>query len=236
MWCVVPVAGRAKRLATRTGGQPKALVSIGGRPLVEHLLERLGPRVTDACLVCSPEHRDTLEARIGRTSGTIRLHYVVQPRPLGVADAVGHAMEHVAGAFLVVMGDCYFDTSLADFPGRWTKTGTEGAVLTEPADEAGGQPMGLVEVSGGEVRRIFKAPWTGQTAGRVSGAFLFPESFREALAEVSPAGAGELELEDVVTRLLERGATFAAIPYRGWRRNINTPEDLDRVRARFAGR
>jgi hypothetical protein len=34
---------------------------------------------------------------------------------------------------------------------------------------------------------------------------------------------------------MEEGATFAAIPYRGWRRNINTPEDLAEVRARFTG-
>lgn len=234
MWCVVPAAGRATRLAGHTGGQPKALVPIGGRPLVEHLLERFGPRVTDVCLVCSPGHRDTLEGRLGKTAGALRLHYVVQPHPRGVADAVGHAMEHVDGAFLVVMGDCYFDASLADFADRWSKTGAEGAVLTEPADEAAGQPMGLVETRDGGVRRVFKATWTGQTEWRVAGAFLFPGSFREALAEVSPAGSDELELEDVVTRLMEGGATFAAIPYRGWRRNINTPEDLEEVRARLA--
>jgi dTDP-glucose pyrophosphorylase len=235
MWCVIPAAGRATRLAACTGGQPKALIPIGGRPLIEHLLDRLGPRVTDVCLVCSPGNRETIEARLGRCAGPARLHYEVQPRPLGVADAVGHAMARVDGAFLVVMGDCYFDTSLADFVDRWSTTGAEGAVLTEPADEAGGQPMGLVETSGGFVRRIYKSSWTGQTEWRVSGAFLFPESFGAALADLSPSGSGELELEDVATRLMGGGATFAAVPYGGWRRNINTPGDLAAVRGRLAG-
>lgn len=234
MWCVIPVAGRATRLASQSDGRPKALLPLGDRPLIEHLLIRLGPRVTDACLVCSPDHREAFEALLGRERGGVRLHYAVQPRPLGVADAVGRAAGSARGPLLVVMGDCYFDTSLAGFAERWYEAATDGAVLVERPDAAGGQSMGLVEVAHGRVERIFKSPWTGQTDWRVCGAYLFPRSFFDVVADIAPADSGEIELEDAVTRLILGGAGFAAVPYGGWRRNINTPADLEAVRRRLA--
>jgi dTDP-glucose pyrophosphorylase len=42
-----------------------------------------------------------------------------------------------------------------------------------------------------------------------------------------------LEIEDVVAQLVRDGHRFGAIPYRGWRRNINTPEDVARVEDRL---
>jgi dTDP-glucose pyrophosphorylase len=152
-----------------------------------------------------------------------------------VADAVGRASNFVRGSFLVVMGDCYYEQALTDLVERWLGTDATGAVLVEPADSAGGQAMGLVRLSGGRIAQICKAPWTGDHDWRVCGAYLFPESYFVAAADTPPADSGEFELEDVVTRLVADGATFTAVPYGGWRRNINTPDDLAAVERRIAG-
>lgn len=94
--------------------------------------------------------------------------------------------------------------------------------------------MGLVRVVDRRVTRIFKAPWAGETDWRVAGAFLFGASFFETLAATPPATNGEVELEDVMTRLIAAGESIEAIPYAGWRRNINTPADLAAVTDRIA--
>ena len=234
MWCVIAAAGRSTRMRTLTGDGPKALLEVDGKPLIEHLLDRLGPPVTDVCIVVAPAGLESLR-RLGDRHGALNLHYVIQPDPAGVAHAVSQASGLVRGPFLVLMGDCYYERPLADFVDRWTRTGVPGAVLVEPADAAGGQPMGLVRLSDGSITEIFKAPWAGETEWRVCGAYLFPESYFTAAADTPPAGSGEYELEDVVTRLLADGASFSAIPYGGWRRNINTPADLAAVEQRIAG-
>lgn len=233
MWCVIPVAGRATRLRALAGERPKALIPVGGRPIIEHLLDRLGPPFTDVCLVADPAGVSSF-VELGSSHGKLRLHYAVQPRPVGVADAVGRATELVEGAFVALMGDCYYERSLASFPERWLTSDVDGAVLVEAARDSDGQPMGLVRVEERRVTEIFKAPWAGETDWRVCGAYLLPPEFFDALAATPPAASGELELEDVVTRLLTGGAAFQAIPYAGWRRNINTPADLDAVEERIA--
>jgi len=215
-------------------GRPKALLEVGGRLLIEHLLDRLGAPFTDVCIVAAPDGVEFLRC-LGDRHGELSLHYVVQPEPRGVADAVGRASGLAQGPFLVLMGDCYYDNDLSDFEGRWREGDEQGAVLMEPAKHSGGQPMGLVRVLDRRVTEIFKAPWAGETEWRVCGAYLFPESFSPALAATPAAASGEYELEDVVTRLMDSGITFRAIPYHGWRRNINTPDDLAAVEERLAG-
>lgn len=234
MWCVIPAAGRASRLRSSTAGRSKALLEIGASPLVAHLLDRIDGSFTDVCLVTGPDDLEIFRAMLGHRWRDLELHYVVQAEPAGVADAVCQAAECVSGPFVVLLGDCYFDGDISDLPLRWKQTGSDGAVLVEPVVAPGGEPMGLVTLVDDRIVRIFKAPWAGDTEWRVCGAYLFPESFFDVAAETPPAASGEYELEDVVSRFLDAGATFAAIPFSGWRRNINTPEDLAAVELRIA--
>ena len=229
MWCVIPAAGQATRLGSLAGGRPKALLEIGDRTLIEHLLDRLSAPFSGVCVVTGEQDLAGMQSLLGARYRELDVCYSVQPEPAGVADAVRRAEGLVDGPFVTVMGDCYFESPISDFPLRWAETGSQGAVLVEPANDAGGQAMGLVSVSGSRITRIFKAAWSGETEWRVCGAFLLPETFFQEAAHTSRGPSGEHELEDVVSRMMGEGAVFEAIPYRGWRRNINTPRDLDAV-------
>jgi len=209
------------------------LLEIGKRSVIEHLLDRLGAPFTDVCIVAAPDGLELLR-RLGDSHGHLDLHYAVQPEATGVADAVNRASGLFRGPFVVLMGDCFYEQPMVGFVEQWKETEDQGAVLVEPAESAGGQPMGLVTVSDHRVTEIFKAPWSGETDWRVCGAYLFPDSYFAAAADTPRAESGERELEDVVTRLIATGVTFRAISYAGWRRNINTPEDLTAVEERIA--
>lgn len=234
MWCVIPAAGKATRLRAVTGGRPKALLPIGGLPLVAHLLDRLGPPIEHVCLVVG-EGSDQVRAALGERWDHGRLHFVEQRKPLGVAHAVGLARDLVRGPFLVAMGDSYFETSLAPFVEEWAATSAVGAILLQPASDRSGQAMGLVEVEEGRVTGIGKGRWDGRALWSVAGAMILPPGFFPALDRVTPAGSGEYELEDVVSRLLAEGLEFRAVRYAGWRRNVNTLVDVEAVRERLAG-
>ena len=234
MWCVIPAAGRARRLRSRAAGRSKALLEVAARPLVAHLLDRVAGPFTDVCLVTSQDDLAVFRELLGNRYRDLRLHYAVQAKPAGVADAVSQAAAWVCGPFVVLLGDCYFDGEISDFPMRWEGTGSDGAVLVEPVVTPGGEPMGLVTLVDDRIARIFKAPWAGDTDWRVCGAFLFPESFFDVAGETPRAASGEYELEDVVSRFIDAGAAFTAVPFSGWRRNINTPEDLAAVEKRIA--
>ena len=233
MWCVIPAAGRATRLGPRPNEHPKTLMNVGGRPIIDRLLKRLAPVVTDACLVIS-DLDGPIPAIIGNRRYGVDIHYAEQPQPRGVADAVFNAEGLVAGPFIVAMGDCYYEDPLAPYIDIWNRSNLAGAVLTEPLKERPRDSVGLVWTSDDRVVGIEKALYEGQATRRVSGLVVLPETAFQIGRAISRAQAGELEIEDVIAQLIRFGADFLAIPYRGWRCNINTPEDVARVEQRLA--
>jgi dTDP-glucose pyrophosphorylase len=209
---------------------------VGGRPVLDWLLDRLCGTVSDACLIV-----DRLDGSIPRTFGTkrqgIRLHYALQPEPLGVGDAVLRAAGIFGGPFAVVMGDVYYDQPLHGYIDAWRRSGADGAVLTEPLQTTPTDPVGLVRVSRGWVQSIVKATTTVGASHQLCGMSILPESAFTAADRIrKSSGTGEIELESIVTWLIEeRAARFVSIRYQGWRRNINTLEDLEFVRAKVEG-
>lgn len=236
MWCVIPAAGRGTRLEPLTLDRPKPLLEVGGRSILSWLLDRLRPAVDRACLVVS-ERAGAVREALGDRHAGIDLRYAVQERRLGVGDAILRAEPNVSGPFAVAMGDAWYDRSLSPCLDAWRASGADGAVIVESVVEPPGDPIGLVRAPGGRVTEIRKDVHRGEEDLRVAGAAVLPAgAFRvlaEAREEVLAAGTGEVELEAAVTRLLAEGVTFAAIPSSGWRRNINTPADLEAVEARI---
>jgi dTDP-glucose pyrophosphorylase len=202
---------------------------------VAWLLERLGPAITDVCLVVDAARAeacfsDALEPHLTDRS----LHFRVQPEPVGVGDAVLRARGLVSGAFTVAMGDGFYAASLAPALEAWTRSGLDGGLLVEPRRRGAGEAAGWVRVRDGRVLEVFKAEDPGLADLRVAGVAILPAAALVIDPPEPSERTGELELEQIVTRLIETGMEFRAVPYAGWRRNVNHPKDLDRIRRRLA--
>ena len=229
MWAVVPVAGRATRLSSLTRGEPKALLEVEGQPLLDRVLESLADAVSDACLVVD-RLDGPIARRFGRARWGIRLHYALQSAPLGVGEAVLRARDHVTEPFVVVMGDVYYSDSLGRYVEAWRSSGAEGAVLTEKVADEAPDPVGIVHLEGPFVRSLEKTR-ADPLALRVCGMAVLPEAAFDSAVDLPEGPGKELELEEIISWLIrERDARFLALPYRGWRRNINTPGDMALVR------
>lgn len=88
---IVPAAGRGSRLGVDT---PKALVTVNGRPMLDHVLKRHGSFVSRVVIVVAPAALDRFAAFVAERDEPIDL--VVQPQPTGMLDAIGLARPVVA--------------------------------------------------------------------------------------------------------------------------------------------
>ncbi|MGD8869218.1 MAG: sugar phosphate nucleotidyltransferase [Gemmatimonadales bacterium] len=227
---MIPAAGRAVRLHPLTLERPKALLDVGGQPLIHHLLDRLTPPVTDFCVVLG-ESGEAIKAALGDGFRGAAIHYAMQDEPRGVADAVLSARDLVSGPFVVVMGDGYYSGVLGPSLEAWAAAGTAGMVLVEPLAGSPRDPIGLVRQRQGRVSEIAKTRAVDRFDSRVAGCVGFDATAWEICSRVCSERPGECELEDVVSDLLGKGHEFAVIRYEGWRRNVNSLEDLAAVRA-----
>jgi glucose-1-phosphate thymidylyltransferase len=82
----------------------KGMIPVG-RPFLDYVLHTLADAgFTDVCLVIGPEHDAVRHHYTAHTVPTrLRVHFAVQPQPLGTADAVLAAEEFVAGEMFVVL-------------------------------------------------------------------------------------------------------------------------------------
>jgi NDP-sugar pyrophosphorylase family protein len=105
---VILAGGLGTRLGSLTQGLPKPMVSVAGRPLLEHLLQQLAAQgFTDALLLVG--HRaDVIEKHFGdgRRLG-LSLHYSREAEPLGTGGAFRLARPLIRQRFLMLYGDLY---------------------------------------------------------------------------------------------------------------------------------
>lgn len=97
----------AGQVAAAMGGIKAMIPDARGRPLIDHILSSLADAgIVEVCLVVPPE-ADLLRAHYShRPPQRLQLDWVIQPLPLGTADAVLAAQEWTAGeSFLVLNAD-----------------------------------------------------------------------------------------------------------------------------------
>jgi len=115
MKAVVMAGGEGTRLRPLTSNQPKPMVSIVGKPCMEHILELLREHgMTDVIVTVAflPQairsyfgEGDTLGMSIG---------YSVEESPLGTAGSVRLAAKQLDETFLVISGDALCDVDLSE--------------------------------------------------------------------------------------------------------------------------
>lgn len=133
---ILPVAGFGTRFLPATKAQPKEMLPVVDKPVVQYLVEEAvasgieeiifvtgrGKRAIEDHFDVSYELEDTLVEKnkhelletVQRISGLARFSYVRQPVPLGDGHALLQAMHLVDDdeSVLVIFGDCLYDAAV----------------------------------------------------------------------------------------------------------------------------
>ncbi len=114
MHALILAAGAGSRLQALTADVPKALVELGGRPMIRHVLDSLSSSGVGHATIVVGYHGAQICAALQDARPPMTLRFVENPAyELGNARslwAARHAMR--AGGFVLVMGDHIVDSSL----------------------------------------------------------------------------------------------------------------------------
>lgn len=90
MQAVILAAGEGRRMRPLTLERPKPLVSIAGRPLLEHIIDALPTEVDEVILIIGYKG-EMIRAHFGESYKNRRVTYVFQWMPAGTAHALSIA-------------------------------------------------------------------------------------------------------------------------------------------------
>jgi mannose-1-phosphate guanylyltransferase len=111
---VLLAGGLGTRIQDLSGGRPKVLLPVGGRPFLHHLLDGLAARGLTRVLLLTGVGADAVEteARAGAPAG-LAVSASREPGPLGTGGALRRALPQLESRFVLLNGDTFFDADLA---------------------------------------------------------------------------------------------------------------------------
>jgi len=113
---VIPMAGLGTRLRPHTWSKPKQLVSVAGKPVLDHVLDMLStlPDPQNIELINIVGYLgDQIEDHMREHYPGIKSHFVLQDDPRGQSHAIYLAREFLSGPMMVVFADTLIDTDLS---------------------------------------------------------------------------------------------------------------------------
>lgn len=148
------VAGGAGTRMRGFRDEPKALLPVRGRPLIEHTLELLKNAGFDDLFLCLGHGAQALRERLGDGSRLgLRLDYRVELSPRGTAGAVADLGGAIRHDLLIVYGDLFVAMELKLLLESHAAHDAEATLVIRRTDHP--EDSDLVELEpGGRVRRI----------------------------------------------------------------------------------
>jgi histidinol-phosphate phosphatase family protein len=226
--------GGGTRLLERSGGLPKPMAAVAGRPLLERQIELCRVAGFTRIVLLVHFRHEAIRAHFGDGSRHgVRLDYRVETTPRGTAGALRDALPLLAPSFLVLYGDTCFDVDLRALWRAHERSAPAATLLLHPNDHP--QDSDLVELdNAGFVRTLWPYPHQpGLDRRNLVNAALYVMQ-RDGLAEMIPAeGTSDLARHAFPAMLLA-GRALAGYLSVEYIKDMGTPERLDRVETDLA--
>jgi UDP-N-acetylglucosamine diphosphorylase / glucose-1-phosphate thymidylyltransferase / UDP-N-acetylgalactosamine diphosphorylase / glucosamine-1-phosphate N-acetyltransferase / galactosamine-1-phosphate N-acetyltransferase len=226
---VILAAGRGTRMGELTLDLPKPMLNVGGRPMLEGLLEKLIEAGYSEALIVTGYRAELIEDHF--RNYRLPLRFVRQQAINGTATAALLAREFVGSDdFLLTFGDIDASASCYREILEQLRGEPEAAAILGVKEVEDPYQGAAVYVDGeGKVTRIVEKPPRGESATHWNSAGIYaarPCLFEE-LKRVPRSPRGEYELTSAISQLIDSGKLLRIFPIAGKWRDIGRPEDLE---------
>ncbi len=225
--------GKGTRLRPITHTSAKQLVPVANKPVLFYGIEAMADAgIEEVGIIIAPETGAEIEAAVGDGSRFgVRISYIVQDEPLGLAHAVLTAEPFLgASPFVMYLGDNLLQGGIADLVSAFREHGPDALILLTPVPDPQNYGVAeLAESAGGEIGRVVRLvekPSEPATDLALVGVYMFTAAVHEAARAIQPSARGELEITDAIQHLVDRGMRVEPHIVRGWWKDTGRLEDM----------
>ncbi|HDQ07351.1 MAG TPA: nucleotidyl transferase [Methanoculleus sp.] len=199
MQAVILAGGEGSRMRPLTKNRPKAMIPVGGKPILGYVIESVvAAGIRDIVVVAGYRKEQVIRYL---DTFDLEITVVIQKHQLGVLDALSSALGVIRDEFIVLPGDNYVDAASI------RKVACEPrSILVTPHPEPSN--LGVVTVADGLVRRIEEKPGHPESSLVSTGVLHLDPSIYPYF--------GDGELPDAVNAAIEAGIPFRPVWAEKW--------------------
>jgi glucose-1-phosphate thymidylyltransferase len=225
--------GKGTRLRPITHTSAKQLVPVANKPVLFYGIEAMAEAgIEHVGVVIAPETGREIEEAVGDGSQFgLRVEYIVQDEPLGLAHAVLTAGTFLGeSSFVMYLGDNLLQGGISDLVVAFREHAPDALILLTPVPDP--ENYGVAELASsapgetGRVLRLVEKPTEPATDLALVGVYMFTAAIHDAARAITPSGRGELEITDAIQYLLDHGMRVEPHIVRGWWKDTGRLEDM----------
>jgi len=213
---VVLVGGEGTRLRPLTLTQPKQMLPVAGRPMIEHVVSHLGQHgITEVVLSLGYRPDAFLSAYPDDICAGVAMTYAVEPSPLDTAGAIAFAarLAGIDSTFVVVNGDVLTDLDVGALIAFHRARQAEATVALTPVEDPSAFGVVATDDDGRVTAFIEKPPREEAPTNLINaGTYVLEPGFLDRV----PAGRRVSIERETFPVLVEQGLLYAMASTGAW--------------------
>jgi len=228
---VILAAGSGERIKPLSFSQPKPLLPICNKPIVQYQIEDMKRVGVKEIFIIVGHLKEKIVDYLGDGSSLgVKITYIEQENPLGIAHAVSILEDYIDKPFFVFLGDIFIVPKNFSHMLNMLKQKKASAVLAikkEKDPEFIKRNFSVIFTKDRMVKKVIEKPRYIYNNYKGCGVYLFDLQIFDAIRNTPrTAMRDEYEITNSIQILLDEGCPVYAAEVIDWDMNVTYPEDL----------
>lgn len=225
---LILAGGTGTRLRPLTHTGPKQLIPIANKPNIMYCLEDLRDAgITEIGVILGNNMPEKVRELLGDGSRYgVKITYIFQGDPKGIAHAVGCAQEFIGDdPFVVYLGDNILTGGIKYMVEEFASLDCEAMIALCPVENP--EKFGIAELDEqGNIVRLVEKPKNPKSNLAMIGIYFLKKSIFSIIKNLKPSWRNEIEITDAIDQLNRQTGKVIARIVRGWWKDTGKPEDI----------
>lgn len=216
MKVIIPAAGIGTRLRPHTHTRPKAMLEVGGKPIIGHIIDTVLKSKPDEIIIIVGYKKEVLIDWVRTHYSSVTITFIEQEKMLGLGHAVLMAEQFVTSDtdLFILLGDTLVDIDAAAFTSQPTSS-----LGVKSVDDP--RRFGVVEMNGDYITRLIEKPQNPPTNLALIGVYYIKSSTRlfdaiRYIIDNNITTKGEYQITDALNRCVETGEKMTVYKVENW--------------------
>lgn len=181
--------------------------------------------ITEIGVILGPLQEGIVDALGDGSRFGVRITYIEQPDPKGIAHAVLVSRRFVGDSpFVVHLGDNLLKDSIPELAREFRTSAADATLVLSRVKDP--ERFGVVQIKDGKIIKLVEKPKQYISDLALTGIYFLRPTIFPVIEKLKPSWRSELEITDAIQNLLDVGGKITYHEVSGWWKDTGRPEDI----------